>query len=94
LTYEDTKALSFNEKGKVAKILSNALRSDLDTFASLLQSKSKESKAVKEWYNADLMVKNKSINEDNVLEFLCDFNSDAQISAEYKKKNNKEQKNQ
>ena len=34
------------------------------------------------------------INADNVLEFLCDFNSDGQISAAYKRRNNKEQKNQ
>lgn len=83
-----------NEKGKVAKILSNASWSDLDTFASLLQSKSNETMAVKEWHNAKEMVNNNLITSDNVLEFLCDFNGDGQISAEYKKKNNKEQKKQ
>ena len=94
LTYEDTKTLWLNEKGKVAKILSNASWSDLDTFASLLQSKSNETMAVKEWHNAKEMVNNNLITSDNVLEFLCDFNGDGQISAEYKKKNNKEQKKQ
>ncbi|MEI7558848.1 MAG: hypothetical protein WCJ45_09040 [bacterium] len=34
------------------------------------------------------------IDTNNVLKFLCDFNSDGQISAEYKRKQNKEQKNQ
>ena len=50
--------------------------------------------AVKEWHNAKEMVNNNLITSDNVLEFLCDFNGDGQISAEYKKKNNKEQKKQ
>ena len=94
LTYESGVALSFNEKGKVAKILTESHRSELDTFASLLQSESDEAMAVKEWHNADEMIKNKLINADNVLAFLCDFNSDGQVATEYKKKNNKEQKNQ
>jgi len=94
LTYKDTKALSFNEIDKVAKILDNAQRSDLERFTSLLQSKSDEAMSVKELYNADLIITNNLINEDNVLPFLCDFNSDGQVATEYKRKNNKEQKNQ
>jgi len=62
--------------------------------------------AVKEWNNAlEMTGQNKEkiekkkaqkslIKSKNVLEFLCDFNSDGQVSAEYKRKNNKEQKNQ
>lgn len=58
--------------------------------------------AVKEWNNAKEMTgnniehhgDNSLITNDNVLTFLCDFNSDAQISAAYKRRNNKEQKNQ
>jgi hypothetical protein len=34
------------------------------------------------------------ITSENVLSFLCDFNGDGQVAAEYKKKDNKEQKNQ
>lgn len=94
LTYKDDVALSWNEKGKVAKILTDSHRSDLDKFASLLQSKSDEAMSVKEWHNANEMIKNKLINSDNVLNFLCDFNGDGQVAAEYKKKDNKEQKNQ
>jgi hypothetical protein len=48
--------------------------------------------ATKEMYNAKELVKNNLIDESNVLQFLCDFNSDGQISAEYMKKNNLEQK--
>jgi len=58
--------------------------------------------AVKEWNNSLEYTGNDKehhngaslINEENVLAFLCDFNSDGQISAEYRRKNNKEQKNQ
>ncbi|HMS90889.1 MAG TPA: hypothetical protein PKC87_01610, partial [Candidatus Absconditabacterales bacterium] len=91
-----------DEINKIAKILSRAQRTDLDTFASLLQSKSDIAMAIKEWNNAKEMTGNdvehsgevSLITSDNVLNFLCDFNSDGQISAEYKRKNNKEQKNQ
>lgn len=91
-----------NEINKVANILSRAQREDLDTFASLLQSKSDIAMAIKEWNNAKEMTGNDGehpgesslITTDNVLGFLCDFNSDAEISAAYKRKNNKEQKNQ
>lgn len=95
-----------NELTKVAKILSRAKWTDLDIFASLLQSKADIPMAVKERNNAlDMTGQNREktekwksqtslIDADNVLEFLCDFNSDGQISAEYKRKNNKEQKNQ
>lgn len=87
---------------KIAKILSQAQRADLDTFASLLQSKPDITMAVKEWNNALEMTGNNRenieqtslIDETNVLEFLCDFNSDGQISAEYKRKFNKKQENQ
>ncbi|MEI6118273.1 MAG: hypothetical protein WCP92_03345 [bacterium] len=41
-----------NELSKVAKILSNAQRADLDTFASLIQSKDDVYRSVKEWNNA------------------------------------------
>ncbi|MEI6774074.1 MAG: hypothetical protein WCL18_04670 [bacterium] len=82
--------------------MSRAKRTDLDTFASLLQSKSDIAMAVKEWNNTKEMTGNdvehtgesSLITAENVLKFLCDFNSDGQISAEYKRKNNKEQKNQ
>jgi len=62
--------------------------------------------AIKEWKNAlEITGQNREIketreiqtsliNKTNVLEFLCDFNGDGQISAEYRRKNNKEQKNQ
>jgi hypothetical protein len=91
-----------NELKKIAKILSQAQRADLDTFASLLQSKPDITMAVKEWNNALEMTGNNRenieqtslIDETNVLEFLCDFNSDGQISAEYKRKFNKKQENQ
>lgn len=92
------------EVAKIAKILTRASRIDLDTFASLIQSESDIVMAVKERNNALEMTGNKRekpdeeptsmISAKNVLEFLCDFNSDGQISANYKKKNNKEQKNQ
>ncbi len=95
----DTQSITYNRKGwldinKIAKILTNARRNDLDAFASLLQSKTNVAMATKEMYNAKELVKNKLINEDNVLQFLCDFNSDGQISAEYNKKLNLRQKNQ
>jgi len=84
--------------------LGRAKRTDLDTFASLLQSTSDIEMAVKEWNNA-LEVTGQSredndkkeaslINSTNVLGFLCDFNSDGQLSAAYKRKNNKLQENQ
>ncbi len=94
-----------DEKAKIAKLLSRAQRADLDTFASLLQSKDDVVMAVKEWNNTLEMTwqnREKSerretqtslITDTNVLEFLCDFNSDWEISAEYKRKNNKEQRN-
>jgi hypothetical protein len=58
--------------------------------------------AVKEWNNALEITGNSKenlgqtslINSDNVLNFLCDFNGDGQVATEYKKKDNKEQKNQ
>jgi hypothetical protein len=50
--------------------------------------------AVKERYNAREMTEHNTIDGNNVLEFLCDFNSDGQISAEYERRNNKEQRNQ
>ena len=95
-----------DQRKKVANVLSRAKRDDLDTFASLVQSKDDVTMAVKEWNNTLEMTWNDRekiekwatqtslITEENVLEFLCDFNSDGQISAEYKRKNNKEQRNQ
>lgn len=91
-----------NEINKVAKILSRAQRKDLDAFASLLQSKSDIVMAIKEWNNAKEMTGNdvehpgetSLINADNVLAFLCDISSDAQIAATPKRKDNKEQRNQ
>ncbi len=92
------------EANKIAKIFQRAQRKDLDTFASLIQSKSDVAMAVKEWNNALEITgqngeywKDKQtslITEKNVLNFLCDFNGDGTLSAEYKRKNNKEQKNQ
>ena len=82
------------DKNKLSKILSKATWHDLDTFASLLESKPDEAMAVKERYNAKEMTEHNTIDGTNVLEFLCDFNSDGQLSAEYKRKNNKEQRNQ
>gem|GEM_PF-2858594 len=57
---------------------------------------------IKEWNNALEMTGNSRerseqeslITKDNVLEFLCDFNSDGQISMEYNRRHNKEQRNQ
>jgi len=95
-----------DEKNKIAKILSRAKRTDLDIFASLLQSKDDVTMAVKEWNNSlEMTGQNREkiekwisqtslISSENVLEFLCDFNSDGQIAAEYKRRDNKEQKNQ
>lgn len=97
---------SDNELKKISKILTRAKRQDLDTFASLVQSKTDITKSVKELSNAQEMTGNSKedkertekraslIDTNNVLKFLCDFNSDGQISAEYKRKQNKEQKNQ
>ncbi len=95
-----------NELSKVAKILSNAQRADLDTFASLIQSKDDVYRSVKEWNNAlnftwqnrekaeKWEIQTSRITWDNVLAFLCDFNSDGTISTEYKKKNDKKQEHQ
>ena len=89
---------------KITKILTRAKREDLDTFASLLQSKPNIAMAVKEWNNALEMTGNSRddkegytsslITGENILDFLCDFNSDGNLSAVYKKNNYKEQKNQ
>ncbi len=93
------------EKSKVAKVLSNAKRVDLDEFASLLQSKPDIAMAVKEWNNTLEMTGNSRsdeykeweqktlVNSDNVLSFLCDYNSDGQISAAYYKNSKKARKN-
>lgn len=91
-----------NEINKVAKILSRAQRKDLNAFASLIQSKSDITMVVKKRNNAKEMTGNdvehrgesSLITSDNVLIFLCDTNSDAQIDATYKRKDNKEQRNQ
>lgn len=90
------------ELNKISKILTRAKRADLDAFAALVQSKSDVFMAVKEWNNALEITWNSKehpgqvslINSDNVLNFLCDFNGDGQVATEYKKKDNKEQKNQ
>ena len=90
------------EINKIAKILARAKREDLDAFASLLQSKDDIPMIIKEWNNALEMTGNSRerseqeslITKDNVLEFLCDFNSDGQISMEYNRRHNKEQRNQ
>jgi hypothetical protein len=51
------------EKSKVAKVLSNAKRVDLDEFASLLQSKPDIAMAVKEWNNTLEMTGNSRSDE-------------------------------
>ncbi len=90
------------ELGKIAKIFARAQWNDLDTFASLLQNKPDVSEAIKERNNA-LEVTGQSredkdefesslINETNVFEFLCDFNSDGVVSAAYYKRDKKGQK--
>lgn len=89
---------------KIAKIFTRAQWWDLDTFASLLQSKPNIAMAVKEWNNALEMTGNSRndkeantstlITWDNVLSFLCDFNSDGLLSASYNKTHAPQQKNQ
>lgn len=89
---------------KIAKIFTRAQWQDLNTFAELLKSKPDIAKSVKEWSNALEMTGNSRndkeantstlINESNVLSFLCDFNSDGQLSAEYKKSKVPQQKYQ
>lgn len=87
---------------KVTDVLSRTKRKDLDVFASILQSKTDIAMGVKELNNANEMTGNDKehpgeaslISADNVLNFLCDFNSDGQISAAYRRKNNRKQENQ
>lgn len=94
LTYDRKWWLDF-EKNKIYKILSRAQRSTLDTFASLLQSKTDEAKAIKERHNAAEMLESGQINDTNVLDFLCDVNGDGLVSTAYKEKHKtKKEKNQ
>jgi len=87
LTYD--KKWLIGDKNKLSKILSRATWYDLDKFAAVLQSTTNETMGVKEIYNAEEMIEHTKITKDNVLEFLCDFNSDRQLSVD-----NKEQDNQ
>ncbi len=101
LTYERKGGFD-GEISKVAKILSRSQWKDLDTFASLVQSKDDIEMAMKEWNNALEMTwqmrNDKKENEErnpeittkitekNIFTFLCDFNGEWIVSAEYNKK--------
>jgi len=77
-----------DELGKVAKILCRADRSQLDTFATLLQEQSDIATTAKEWKNA---IENKDIiTTDNVFEFLCDFNDDGTLQRNTTRRTKKE----
>lgn len=82
-----------NELGKIAKIFWRTQRTTLDAFTAILESdKGTITRSVKRWHNAETM--RKYVKEENVLAFLCDYNSDATISTTYKKKAYKNQNQQ
>ncbi len=79
-----------SEIGKIAKIFTTTPRKTLDTFASLIESKSDIHMVIAEWSNA----REATVDEGNVLKFLCDVNGDGVLSAAYQKKENEKQLNQ
>ena len=82
-----------SELGKIAKIFWRTQRTTLDAFTAILESdKGTITRSVKRWHNAETM--RKYVKEENVLVFLCDYNSDATISTTYKKKEYKNQNQQ
>lgn len=101
LTYERKGGFD-GEINKVAKILSRSKWEDLDTFASLVQSKDDVEMAMNEWNNSLEITgqtrndkkENKEgnpetttkITKENIFTFLCDFNGEGIVSAEYNKK--------
>jgi len=74
-----------NELGKIAKVLTRAEWKDLDTFASVMQTKENEVMSIKELHNTREFLRHVSINEKNVLAFLCDFDSSGNLSVEKNK---------